>query len=325
MLGTYGRMRMYGPANRNIIEATMDASGMGSRPQAYLDWMGSITQALGHGMYQVPTGAAAQYLMLVSGAMGGAYQNERGKDLTMRLLGGMGPGGSDPVGAARLHAVRGLGGGKLNIGTKANPEWVNTNSYRGMMSALESKHPMVLEALYREASRLGGGGEMGEAIFQSLAGGGLNIFESDRIFQGLRKNKGMPKELTGKTLDERLEAVRGTDAYVHQRIASEMETDVYEPIGEKLKPIALDFQEAGKRLGTRLANATDAISMATELLSGIGEAANYLRNNANPASRAIFEFSLLGGSLAQIVLKQGVVAAGQAGASATGGVSTGKP
>lgn len=326
MLGRFGRMGIFGRVDADAVERAMQFSGMSSRPAAFIDWMSQTVANLGQGMLEVPTVDAASFVGLISRAMGPAFANERGAQLTQRLIGGMrGGGGTDPVSAARMHAVRGIG--RMNLGTAENPEWINTRTYRGMQAALESGKPEVLEALYRESVRLGGAGEMGRSAFQALAGRGLNTFESDRVFKSLAGHRGrMPglEVLSGTNLDNQLAAVRGTTAYEHQRIASEMETGVYEPIGEKLKPIALDFQEAGKRLGARLANATDAISMATELLAGIGEAANYLRNDANSASRAIFEFSLLGGPFASVIAKQAIIAAGQAGAAATGGVSTGQ-
>jgi hypothetical protein len=229
-----------------------------------------------------------------------------------------GAGGGGIGDAVRMAAVRGL---KI-----ASMPDIDTNSYRGMQAALESGAPEVLEALYRQSVKLGGTGEAGEAIFNSIAARGMNVYQSDRLFRQLKLGKGrLPQardiRAFGNNLDERLAGVEGTDAYRMQTLKSDMETQVYEPIGEKLKPVAMDLQEAGKRVAERLAGATDALSLATELMSGIGAAANYLRNQASAPARAIFEFSLLGGSAATVAARQAFVAAAQYQANQQGGVS----
>ena len=318
MLGAYGRMAMYGKVDPSIVERGMSYSGMAAKPGAYMNWLGATVGTLGHGMADVPSLDAARYVGLVANAMGPGYQNERGQDVTMRLLGGMrGAGGTDPVSAVRMHAVRGLR-------IPGMPD-VDTGTYRGMQAALDAGSPEVMQSLYREAVRLGGRGEMGAAAFQKLAGRGLNVFESDRIFREMGRH-GMPdaKGITAAPdVSERLEAVRGTDAYRMQALKSEMETSVYEPVGAALKPIALDFQEAAKLLAVRIANASESMNLATELLAGIGEAATYLRASQSGA-RYIFEFGLLRGSLMQTVALQTAVGVAQAGANATGGVNKGR-
>lgn len=320
VLGQFGHMAMYGPMNAQMAERAMGLMGFNARPETYLGWLGATTAQLGHGMYQVGTDAPLRYMGLVAGAFGSPYMNERGQDVTQRLLGGMmgAATGGDPVSASRLHAVRRMDRGKFK-----EKYGIDIGTYWGMQEALESGAPEVLEALYGESVRLGGGGEMGQMAFKALAGRGLNFHENRRVFRHMRGAGG--KMLTegelmlGPDLSDQLAAVQGTEAYKMQALKSAMETDVYEPIGEKLKPISMDFKEAARRLAVRLAESTDAFDLAGNALLGIGDAVNYLRGErTGSAAHYLFEFSLFGGSMAEIAAKQAAIGAAQGAAAAQG-------
>ena len=317
-LGIFGRMGMYGAVDGDLIERLLRSSGMRNRPEAAMGWLASMQAQLGSGYYRVPSDAPARYMQFITDAMGEGFRNQRGADLAQRLIGGMRAPGSGALYASKMHAVSGLG--RLDLG---GGRVIDTSTYRGMRAALESGDPRVLEALFAEAQRLGGRGDLGREMFQSLLGGSTNIFESDMLFDRLDKAGGkMPTSgriRQSPNLDDDLAAVRhqNNPAWNIQKTAAAMETDVYERVGAVLRPITVDFQTAALKLADRMAESADGLSLAANMLAGVGDAITYLRHDANPAAHAIFELSLLSGSGATILVKEVLSAALQTYGAAT--------
>ena len=239
---------------------------------------------------------------LVAQAGGDAYRNERGMGLSGRMLGGVRHRGGGALFAAKMAAVSGIG--KISLG---GGKHIDTGTYRGMRAAIESGHHSVMEALFKEANRLGGGvDDLNREVFQGLLGGALGVHESDMIYDQMARNKGKMPAPSGKNLDQDLSAVRSDRnmAWRIQRAGAEMEMDVYEKIGEVLRPVATDFKEAALIFADRVSNASDALSFVGGMLEGVADSISYLRNDASGASRAVFEIGISQGGLMDAAFNQ---------------------
>lgn len=301
---------------------TMLSQGYGDRPEVFLDMLGAAQARLGRGNISVHGGDAERYVGLVSQAFGDAYRNDRGSDILGRLMAGTSGVGGGMVMQAKMNAVRSLG--PMNLGTAADPMMIDPMTFRGARAAIESGRPELVEAFYREAVRLGGKGQFGEEVFQSLLGGQLNTMESTRLFRQMGKG-GMPtldalRTGNGGELSERWAAIQQQEAFNLQRVKAEMEGEVYERVGAALVPVALDFKNAAVTLSSGLADMLLGMESASDVLAGLGPLiADTMRNiegnNTSPASPFVFE-AVMGASSDNILswaLKRGAIGAAQAG------------
>ena len=319
VLSMLGRGAIYGPVNPDLLERTMRATGMRNRPQAYLQWWTRAQAQLGAGHLTVPNDAAASYMAFVSNAMGEPYRNQRGAALTQRLIGGVRAPGSGAAHAAKMHAVRGLGAVDLGGGVTAD-----TGTYWGMQMAAESGSPRVLEALFNEAVRLGGSGDMGVSVFHGLLGGRVNSMETMRLFQGMQRSGGrMPTAqhlATFPNLDTDRAAVQTQTAYELASLRVGMETDAYEKIGAKLMPIAMDFKDAALALASSLGETTDAMGFMGNFLSGLAGALDSINvKNRSDATPWLFDAAMFfrAGDLASFGALKTLLAAIQGGRGAS--------
>tara|TARA_R100000152_G_C6782253_1_gene219327 strand:- start:2545 stop:4482 length:1938 start_codon:yes stop_codon:yes gene_type:complete len=253
---------------------TMKGIGYGNRPQMFMETLESTQRLLGRGQLSVSDGQAEQWMSLVSGAFGESYRNERGKQFIHRLVGGA----SSPMQGvgrhAKMHAVRNLG--VMNLGTEKNPLMADPRTFRGAQMIIESGRPEVMSALFEEAVRLGGRGEYGAEIFQSLAGlrGRGGTMQSSALFSHLLESGGkMPKIRTGEgTTDWERLAVRSSKGFEFFKLAADAEEKVFESVGKHLVPVAHDFKDAAIKLTSGLLAASETFAMTGSNMSDVAEA-----------------------------------------------------
>lgn len=253
--GHMGGMGQYGAVNPDFIERSMNASGFGTRPEAFLSMLSAAQGQLGHGFHTVPEDMAARYVAFISRAFGDQFKGERGQSVMGKLIGGI-RGGSDGIGQAlKMEAARRLGSIDLGGGIK-----LSTNTLWGARGAMESGSPRYLEELAKTTREIFGGGELGKSQFANMSG--LNVWETEKVWGDLGRHGGrIPtrKQLeAGANLDDQRAVARQGPAFRHRQLTAAMEQDVLEPIGKELVPVAEDIKQAGLNLVRGLSRAQSA-------------------------------------------------------------------
>jgi hypothetical protein len=267
--GHMGSMGQYGNVNTDFLERSMNASGFGTRPEAYLNMIGAAQGQLGQGFHTVPEDMAARYVAFISRAFGDQFKGERGQSVMGKLIGGIRGGGDGMSQALKMEAARRLGSIDLGGGIK-----LDTNTLWGSRGAMESGSPRYLEELAKTTREIFGKGELGKSQFANMSG--LNVMETEKVWGDLGRNRGrLPtrKELeSAPNLDDQRAVARQGPAYRHRQIAAGMEQDVHEKIGKELIPVAEDFKQAGLNLVRGLAkaeNAQDALASWNSSMAAI--------------------------------------------------------
>lgn len=253
--GHMGGMGQFGAVNTDFLERSMNASGFGSRPEAYLGMLSAAQSHLGQGFHTVPEDMAARYVGFISRAFGDQFKGERGQSVMGKLISGIRGGGDGMSQALKMEAARRLGSINLGGGIK-----LDTNTLWGARGAMESGSPRYLEELAKTTREIFGKGELGKSQFANMSG--LNVWETEKVWGDLGRHRGrLPtrKELeAAPNLDDQREVAKQGPAFRHRRLASSMEQDVLEPIGKELVPVAEDFKQAGLNLINGLARAHTA-------------------------------------------------------------------